>query len=186
MMDADSFRRALGSFPSGVTIVTTSDADGEAWGITVSAFCSVSLSPPLVLFCPAVSARSHEVLRRAERYAINVLRPEHRTLALRCAKAGADKFARAGFRTEGGVPVLPSALASLVCRASARYDAGDHSILVGEVESVQVNDGPPLVYFDREFRELSPAPLLAPPGLVDRYRDRPLCEADGADGSHAA
>lgn len=185
-MDADSFRRALGTFPSGVTIVTTTDADGEAWGITASAFCSVSLSPPLVLFCPAVSARSHDLLRGAERYAINVLRPEHRTLALRFATAGADKFARAGFRTESGVPVLSSALATLVCRASARYDAGDHSILVGEVESVHVQDGMPLLYFDREFRELSPTPLLAPPGRVDRYRDRPLLDADGADGSHAA
>lgn len=185
-MDADSFRRALGTFPSGVTIVTTTDADGEAWGITASAFCSVSLSPPLVLFCPAVSARSHDLLRGAERYAINVLRPEHRTLALRFATAGADKFARAGFRTESGVPVLSSALATLVCRASARYDAGDHSILVGEVESVHVQEGMPLLYFDREFRELSPAPLLAPPGRVDRYRDRPLLDADGADGSHAA
>ncbi|MBL1101041.1 flavin reductase family protein [Streptomyces coffeae] len=185
-MDADSFRRALGNFPSGVTIATTTDADGEAWGITVSAFCSVSLSPPLVLFCPAVSARSHDLLRQAERYAINVLRPEHRTLAMRFATAGAEKFARAGFRTEGGVPVLHSALASLVCRASARYDAGDHSILVGEVESVQVNDGLPLVYFDREFRELSAAPLLAPPGRVDRYRDQPLFDTDGNDGSNAA
>ncbi|BCK73048.1 actinorhodin polyketide dimerase [Streptomyces libani subsp. rufus] len=185
-MDADSFRRALGTFPSGVTIVTTTDADGEAWGITASAFCSVSLSPPLVLFCPAVSARSHDLLRGAERYAINVLRPEHRTLALRFATAGADKFARAGFRTESGVPVLSSALATLVCRASARYDAGDHSILVGEVESVHVQEGMPLLYFDREFRELSPAPLLAPPGRVDRYRDRPLLDVDGADGSHAA
>ncbi|MFI5519952.1 flavin reductase family protein [Streptomyces platensis] len=185
-MDADAFRRALGTFPSGVTIVTTTDADGEAWGITASAFCSVSLSPPLVLFCPAVSARSHDLLRGAERYAINVLRPEHRTLALRFATAGADKFARAGFRTESGVPVLSSALATLVCRASARYDAGDHSILVGEVESVHVQDGMPLLYFDREFRELSPAPLLAPPGRVDRYRDRPALDTDGADGSHAA
>ncbi|MEU5214480.1 flavin reductase family protein [Streptomyces sp. NPDC020742] len=185
-MDADAFRRALGSFPSGVTIATTTDAAGEAWGITVSAFCSVSLSPPLVLFCPAVSARSHDVLKQAERYAINVLRPEHRTLALRFATPGADKFARAGFRTEGGVPVLPSALVSLVCRASAQYDAGDHSILVGEVESVQVHDGQPLMYFDREFRELSPAPLVGPPGRVDRYRDRPLFETDDTDGSNAA
>ncbi|GAA2619308.1 flavin reductase family protein [Streptomyces tubercidicus] len=185
-MDTDSFRRAMGSFPSGVTIATTTDPAGQPCGITVSAFCSVSLSPPLVLFCPAVSARSHDVLRDAERYAINVLRPEHRTLAMRFATAGTDKFARAGFRAEGGVPVLPSALVSVVCRASDRYDAGDHSILVGEVESVHVNDGQPLVYFDREFRELSPAPLLAPPGRVDRYRDRPLFDTDGTDESHAA
>nr|WP_198318619.1 flavin reductase family protein [Pseudofrankia inefficax] len=146
------FREAMALFPSGVTIVTTADGDGRWWGFTASSFCSVSMDPPLVLVCLAATAECHPVFETAERFIVHVVPPEHAGLAVRFATRGADKFADAGFQSdEHGLPVLDRACVTLSCVTHAVQPAGDHSILLGRVGRVSVNDDPPALYFRRRF-----------------------------------
>ncbi|MBX4171479.1 flavin reductase family protein [Rhodococcus pyridinivorans] len=150
------FRSAMASFPSGVTIVTTTDADGRWWGFTASSFCSVSMDPPLVLVCLADTAECHPVFTAAQRWMIHVIHPDHAELATRFATRGADKFTHAGFvPDERGLPVLTDACVTLDCTASARHAGGDHTILVGRVEHTSVREAEPAIYFQRAFRMLA-------------------------------
>ncbi|CAO5192167.1 Actinorhodin polyketide dimerase [Frankia sp. AiPs1] len=152
------FRDAMASFPSGVTIVTTTDESGRWWGFTASSFCSVSMEPPLVLVCLATSAQCHPAFERAERYIVHVVHREHVDLAVRFATRGADKFADAGFRSdERGLPVLDQASVTLECAAHAVHSAGDHSILLGRVERTLIGEERPAVYFRRRFHHIGDA-----------------------------
>jgi flavin reductase ActVB len=154
-VDRDRFREAMASFPSGATIVTTSDAAGGWWGFTASSFCSVSLDPPLVLTCLARSARCFPAFARADRWNIHVLAGAHAGLAVRFATRGADKFDGAGFTPdEHGLPALAGASASLRCAARSKVDGGDHLVLMGRVEEVTLGSEVPLVYFRRKFHSL--------------------------------
>jgi len=151
----DLFREAMASFPSGVTIVTTVDADGQPWGFTATAFTSLSADPPLVLVCLAKNAQCHEVFLTVESWAIQIIHAEHNDLALRFATRGADKFGSGDFTTsDRGLPVLPEVPVVLECSAFARHDGGDHTILVGRVEDVTVGDVAPTIYFRRTFHGL--------------------------------
>ena len=153
-----ALREALAGFPSGVTIVTTRDGEGQPWGFTASSFCSLSLDPPLVLVCLARTADSYPAFMRADGFVIHVLGPEHEALARRFAAKGEDKFAGDEFALDGdGCPILPTALATLRCTVHARPDGGDHVILVGRVVDATARDGAALVYFRRSFEPL-PAP----------------------------
>ena len=156
-VDPEIFRRALSRFASGVTIVTTADREGNRYGFTASAFSSLSLDPPLVLVCLATTADSHPVFVNAERFIVNVLRPEHEDLAVRFASKGVEKFAGGEFRPGAGegLPVLESALINLKCRLHDRYEGGDHTILVGAVDFAYVHEGEPMLLFDRAFRRLA-------------------------------
>ncbi|HEX5407141.1 MAG TPA: flavin reductase family protein [Pseudonocardiaceae bacterium] len=149
------FRDAMASFPSGVTIVTTTDADDRWWGFTATSFCSVSLEPPLVLVCLARTAQCHAVFARATQWIVHVIRSDDANLATRFATRGADKFRDAGFTADAeGLPVLDRACARLDCTTHATYAAGDHTILLGRVRHVQVGDPAPAVYFRRAFHAL--------------------------------
>jgi flavin reductase ActVB len=149
------FRDAMASFPSGVTIVTTTDETGRWRGFTASSFCSVSLDPPLVLVCLATTAECHPVFERAERWIVHIIPPEHADLAARFATRGADKFANADFSPdERGMPVLDRACVTLDCAAHATHPGGDHSILLGRVERTRLGEDLPAVYFRRRFHEL--------------------------------
>jgi flavin reductase ActVB len=152
---ATLFKKAMASFPSGVTIVTTADPDGRWWGFTATSFCSVSMDPPLVLVCLADDAQCYPVFARADRWVVHVVHGEHADLATRFATRGADKFADAGFAAdERGLPVLAGACATLDCAPYARHTAGDHTILVGRVEGTRVSEQRPVVYFRRNFHAL--------------------------------
>ena len=152
------FRAAMTRFASGVTIVTTADEDGRRWGFTGSAFSSLSLDPPLVLVCLAVSADSHSVFTSAPGFIVNVLGAEHEELALRFATKGIDKFESEGWRPGlvDGLPVLSDALVSLKCVTETQYEGGDHTILVGRVEYVRMRgqDVTPALHYDRRFWDL--------------------------------
>jgi flavin reductase ActVB len=156
-VDPDTYREALARFPAGVTIVTTRGRDGRPYGFTASSFCSVSMSPPMVLVCLARSANSYPVFASSERFAVNMLRTHHTDLAMRFAGKRRDKFADGSFaRGWNGSIVLEEALATLECSVHSRHDAGDHMILVGEVEHVLLPGeaeagGSPAVYVDRHF-----------------------------------
>jgi flavin reductase ActVB len=150
------FRRAMASFPSGVTIVTTTDADGRWWGFTATSFCSVSLDPPLVLVCLAGSAECHPVFAHAQRWIVHIVHPQDTGLAVRFATRGADKFADAGFVADArGMPVLDRACVTLDCSSHAKHSGGDHTVLLGRVENTRLSDDlVPAVYFNRGFHRL--------------------------------
>jgi len=153
LIDPASFKDTLALLPSGVVIVTTVDVDGVPHGFTASTFCSVSLEPPLVSVCLARSARCHPVFVVRDTFVVNLLRPCHAELAVGFARSGRDKFADGAFRrTAGDLPALEDALAVLECTAYGRYEAGDHTILVGRVHrALATIDGEPLVFYRRAF-----------------------------------
>jgi flavin reductase (DIM6/NTAB) family NADH-FMN oxidoreductase RutF len=153
---SDEFRAALSRFPSGVTVVATRDAEGRLHGITVSAFCSVSLEPPRVLICIDKSTGSHEALKTTGLFAVNILSSSQQQLSERFASMIENKFEGVEFETNiDGMPVLVGCLATLECRVTGSYDGGDHSIFVAEVEQAAVNDGDPLLYFRGDYRAIS-------------------------------
>lgn len=156
MIDGALFRDVLSQYPSGVTIVTARDSGGEPRGFTANAFCSVSLDPPLVCVCLARSARCHPVFASKDSFVVNFLRPEHIELANVFAGKSADKFAHGAFSSNGpGTIAVENALAVLVCSVHARYEAGDHTMLIGEVRSAEFSSGEPLVFHGRRFRRLT-------------------------------
>jgi flavin reductase ActVB len=149
------FKRALASFPSGVTIVTTADQDGRWWGFTATSFCSVSVDPPLVLVCLAKSAECHGIFSEARRWVIHIINPDHADLAIRFATRGADKFAGAGFAADDhGLPVLDQACVTLTCESYSLFPAGDHTVLIGRVERTRIGTDLPAVYFRQDFHTL--------------------------------
>jgi flavin reductase ActVB len=144
----DEFRHVLSHFASGVTVVTTWDADGRPTGLTASAFTSVSLEPTLILVCVDHKAQSYPALRAGDHFAVNILAAEHEALSRRFATTNTDKFDGVSYRPGPlGLPLLPEALAHLECRTVHAYPGGDHTIFVGEVEAAQAREGEPLLHF---------------------------------------
>lgn len=152
----DEFRNALSRFASGVSVVTTKDAAGTLHGITVSAFCSVSLNPPLVLICIEKATASHSAFKESSAFVVNILDETQQHLSERFAAPAEDKFGDVEYR-DGieGIPVLDHTLANLECRLKHSFEGGDHSIYVGEVEKTTINDGQPLIYFAHDYRAVS-------------------------------
>ena len=158
MVDLSTFKQAMGSFPSGVVIAATLDAVGKPWGFTASAFSSVSLDPPLVLVCPAKSAECHAVFLAAEVFSVSILAGTDEALAKRFATRGISKFVGDEFVVaEHGLPLVRGAIASLVCRKFASHDCGDHTVIVGEVQSLRVAPaGDSMVYYRRKYWQFTP------------------------------
>jgi flavin reductase (DIM6/NTAB) family NADH-FMN oxidoreductase RutF len=152
----EEFRSALGRFASGVTVVTARGAGGEPVGITVSAFASVSLEPPLVLVCIDKRASLHGHLIEGIHFAVNILAEDQEMLSRRFASKDEDRFNGPAHReTAQGAPLIDGALATLECRVVHSYPGGDHTIIVGEVESTSIGDGRPLAYYRGGYVQLS-------------------------------
>ncbi|MFN9796120.1 MAG: flavin reductase family protein [Gemmatimonas sp.] len=148
VIDSDLFRAVLGRFATGITVITTCDATSTPHGMTVSAFSSLSLSPPLVLVCIGNEATMAPVIGAAESFAVNVLSAGQEAISRRFAGKVDDRFAGVGYTTgELGDPILDDVLASLQCRIVARHPAGDHVIVVGEVVAGATYEGKPLLYY---------------------------------------
>ncbi|MCU1288287.1 MAG: flavin reductase domain protein FMN-binding [Acidobacteria bacterium] len=151
----EEFRRALSRFASGVTVVTTKDNDGKLFGITVSAFCSVSLEPPLVLICIEKSAGSHHAFEQSRAFVVNILGENQQTISNHFASHSDDKFSGISYRSGiENLPVLEDALTNLECRLRYSHEGGDHTIYVGEIEKATINDGNPLLYFQGNYQKL--------------------------------
>jgi 3-hydroxy-9,10-secoandrosta-1,3,5(10)-triene-9,17-dione monooxygenase reductase component len=148
-VDLARFRETLGSFPTGVTIVT---APGPA-GLTTNAFSSLSLDPPLVLVCFDNTSRTLPAVEAAGRFAVNILRDDQEPLARLFAskRVAADKFAEATHTEDHGVPVLDGALAWIVCTLDRLVPGGDHTIAIGAVTAMEVTEGEPLVFYRGAF-----------------------------------
>jgi flavin reductase (DIM6/NTAB) family NADH-FMN oxidoreductase RutF len=143
----DEFRAALSRFPSGVTVVTTKDAAGMLHGITVSAFCSLSLEPPLVLICIEKSAGSHDALTETKAFVVNILSSTQANVSEHFASLMLDKFDGIHFRSGmNEMPVIEGVVASLECSLRQICDGGDHTIFIGLVENATIGEGFPLVY----------------------------------------
>lgn len=152
-VDAEMFRELLGSFPSGVTIVTCRDTAGTPVGLTATAIASVSLLPPQLLICVAEGKYTLEAIRRTGRFAVNILAGNQVDLSRRFATPHPDKFAGvewvAGPRTN--VPLLAGAVAHAECEVAQIVPAGDHAIVIGTVVAGDAEGGPPLLYHARRY-----------------------------------
>ncbi|HJU75727.1 MAG TPA: flavin reductase family protein [Gemmatimonadaceae bacterium] len=155
-LDRDAFRSVLGRFASGITVITTCDAAGRDHGMTVSAFCSVSLTPPLVLVCIAQNADMYGVLQEASHFTVNILASHQEAISRRFADLDAEqRFEGVGFRRgKFGAPVLHDILAYVECTVVNRYDAGDHGVVIGEVEHAAARDDRPLLYYRGGYARL--------------------------------
>ncbi|HYG27875.1 MAG TPA: alpha/beta fold hydrolase [Caulobacteraceae bacterium] len=149
-------RDALGCFGTGVTVITARRPDGALVGLTANSFTSVSLDPPLILFCLARTSFSTALFEAGPDFAVHVLHIGQQQIANLFATSGADKFAGVGYETwETGAPIIPGALAALECTHYATHDGGDHLIIVGKVGRAHYEpQRDPLLYFRGRYRRL--------------------------------
>ncbi|MEL6127087.1 MAG: flavin reductase family protein [Pseudomonadota bacterium] len=153
--DKAALRRALGTFATGVTIVTATAPDGTPAGFTANSFTSVSLEPPLLLVCLAHTAVSYRLFCETESFAVNVLEEGQEETAKRFATRGADKFEQTPWKPgTRGAPLIDGSLARFDCAMHARVEAGDHDILMGRVLGFSVHDGAALLYHQGAFRRI--------------------------------
>ena len=153
---AEAFRRACGRFATGVAIATTMDSSDSPCGLTISSFSSVSLDPPLVLFCIDRASQVIAAFEASETFVLNILDQSQRELSQRFATRQDDRFGGLEFRRGvSGAPVIPHSLAVIECRRHAVLDGGDHRIFLGEVLSADAFDGDPLLYFAGRYRQLA-------------------------------
>lgn len=152
MLDQKQFRSALGCFATGVTVVTTRDANGAPVGVTANSYNSVSLDPPMVLWSLARTSLSLDAFMQGAHFAVHVLGEDQRDTALRFATRGGEKFAGLDCAIgTGGVPLLEHCVARFECRTVHRYEGGDHIIFVGEVEAFSQFEKNPLLFHLGQF-----------------------------------
>jgi len=154
---AAAFRRVAGSWATGVAVVTTVDADGRPFGLTMSAVSSLSLDPPQFLICVDRRADSLPALERSRLFCINLLGRGQEELSRRFASTIADKFGGMPHHrlAVSGLPVLAGVIGFVACRVGALLPGGDHVIIIGDVLQAETFGGEPLVHFRGEYRELA-------------------------------
>lgn len=150
-------RNALGCFATGITVITTRDAEGQPVGLTVNSFNSVSLDPPLVVWSLGLQTKVRPVFEACAHYAINVLAEDQIHLSHRFASRDPDKFAGLHI-TDGidGVPLLDGCCARFECRNTVRHPGGDHLVFLSEVMRFGASERPPLVFHAGHYRRLAP------------------------------
>jgi len=149
MIDTNAYKQVMGSFPSGVTVITSLDDDGQIVGLTASAFSALSLDPALVLFCPNYSSDSYPALIKSKRFAIHLLSGDQVDEAYAFARKGKDKAQGIAWTlSELGNPLLDNATAIIECELWREYEGGDHAILVGAVKNLIVPEQQvtPMIY----------------------------------------
>ncbi len=157
-LDTAEFRRVLGHWATGVSVVAAQPPGGVPCGLTINAFCSVSLQPPLVLVCVDKSADSHAGIARAGAFSVNVLASDQERLARHFAADDVrEKFVGVAYHAERtGAPILDGVLAWVDCRTWYTHDAGDHTIYVGEVLAAAAREHTPLLYYRGGFGRFTP------------------------------
>ncbi len=155
--DSRAFRNALGTFPTGVAVVTTTASAEHHMGITVNSFTSVSLDPPLVLWCMNKKSDRYHAFTNARSYTVSILGAEHKEVSTQLARPGRHNLDGIALRgTRLGPPALADALAAFECEAQSVHEAGDHAILVGRVVNfTRQESGEPLVYFRGKYGALA-------------------------------
>ena len=146
-IDPRDFRNALGTYATGVTIITAAAPDGKPYGLTCNSFASVSLNPPLVLWSLVVYSSSLTIFQNASHFTVNVLGASQQALATKFAKSSDDKFTGVDWTPGlGNAPVLAESVANFQCRSVNRYYGGDHVIFLGAVEAYTYNTTEPLLF----------------------------------------
>ncbi len=155
-VDQSEFRRVMGHFATGVTVVTTHDGAGRLAGLTANSIASVSLDPPLVLVCVDHAAECHPCFAASQVFTINVLSDLQESISRRFASTGGDKLVGIGYRIgANGAPILADVVAHLECSIRYAFEAGDHTIYVGEPFEIAVDaEADPLLYFRGGYRSL--------------------------------
>jgi 3-hydroxy-9,10-secoandrosta-1,3,5(10)-triene-9,17-dione monooxygenase reductase component len=150
--DEADFRRVMGQFATGVTIITAMDGDEPA-GVAANSFTSVSLDPPLVLFCVAHTSSTWPRIERARKFAVNILGEHQEEVCRLFATRGADRFGQVGWHLGvGGSPVLDDCIGYIDCEFWAEYEGGDHIIVVGKVLDFGItHDAGPLVFYQGRY-----------------------------------
>ena len=185
MFDPQAFRDALGSFVTGVTIVTARDEAGRPYGLTANSFNSVSLDPPMVLWSLSLRSGSLPVFRDADNWAVHVLAADQQAMSDRFARPGDGKFAGVE-DVDGpeGAPLLAGYAARFGCRARFEYEGGDHAIFLGEVVDFDRREADPLIYHGGRYGRVMRAPTgedLEREGLAERAGTGLSLTASGAD-----
>lgn len=156
LVDPALFRRTCAQFATGVTVVTTLDSEGHPHGLTVNSFSSVSLEPPLVLVSIDLRNAILGHFISSEWFAINVLAEHQEELSRRFSSPSENRFHHVEWTTgSSGVPLLTGVLAQLECSVVRTFEAGDHTVLIGEVHGAGYREGKPLVFFDSGYRRLA-------------------------------
>lgn len=163
MITSENFKRTLAQLAGAVTVITTRDVLERPWGFTATAFCSLSLDPPLVLCCLNSHADCYQAFLHGRAFAVNILSEQQQHLAQRFASKGRVKYHETQFASgKLGLPLLPEALATLECSMQHIYPGGDHSIIIGLVEyGERVEDGStaqPLLYYAQTYGTFTGSP----------------------------
>ena len=153
------FRRVVGHFATGITVITVEREPGHVHGMTANSFTSVSLDPLLILISVDQNARMLSYLKVQRRFGVNILKDTQQTTSEQFAKPLQEESAieRLGIKfrwTDSGIPLLEDALAHLACNVLAEHAAGDHTLFIGEVESMEAGEGNPLLYHMGKYRKL--------------------------------
>lgn len=155
-IDLTAFQRVIGTFPTGITIISTIDHDRIPYGLTANSFTSVSLDPPLILVCLDHQSKSRSVIRDSQVFAVNILNEDQRDLSSRFASKTKDKFAGNEWSTaETGAPVFQSSIGWLDCRVHKIVTAGDHDIVIGRIVAMAEHPSRPLGYFRGGYCQVS-------------------------------
>ncbi|MET7997010.1 flavin reductase family protein [Amycolatopsis sp. NPDC005232] len=154
VVGADELRRTCGAWPTGVAVVTSAGPDGAPVGLAVNSFTSLSLDPPLVLFCAGLSSTTWPHIRSAGRFLVQMLAADQYDVARVFARSGGDKFGGLAWHWRDGLPELDGIAAALSCSMDGVYAGGDHEIAVGRVEAVETFDRRPLVFHDGDMHAL--------------------------------
>jgi flavin reductase (DIM6/NTAB) family NADH-FMN oxidoreductase RutF len=155
-LDKSEFRRVLGHFATGVTIITTLDREQRPFGMTANAVTSLSLVPPLLLVCVDKAADCYACFDDSKAFTVNVLAEDQEALSRRFATKGIEKFEGVGYRPgRNGCAILEDAVAYMECRVTRAIDGGDHTIYLGEVETADATELPPLLFFRGGYRKLA-------------------------------
>jgi flavin reductase (DIM6/NTAB) family NADH-FMN oxidoreductase RutF len=162
-LTARKFRKALGQFATGVTVVTVEREQGQVFGMTANSFTSVSLDPMLILVCVDQRAKILPMLQKKKRFGISVLKQGQQAISKHFAQseqnAEADERLSLRYRRmPSGIPVLEDGLLCLSCRVVAAHTAGDHTVFIAEVEDAEIHEGEPLLFFRGRYRDLTSNP----------------------------
>ena len=148
-----AFRAAMARVPTAVSIITTVDASGEPWGVTVATLGCLSFTPPLLMFCLDQSNASHEVFSTSARFLVHVLADHQADLAGSFARRGGHRFP-GGYPTRYGLPTIRHSVSCLLCVQDALVRGGDHSIVIGSVQEIESGAHAPLLYHEHSYCSL--------------------------------
>ena len=152
-MDDRHFRNAMGKFATGVTVVAV-EVEGSIHGMTANAFMSVSLSPKLVVVSISERAQMLEKMNQSGKFSVNILSSSQQDLSMIFAGQQKNQH-EVKFERLGEVPVLPGAVAQIACEVSAAHIEGDHTLFIGRVTDIHIEDLEPLIYFSGKYRALA-------------------------------